>query len=104
MLAGANEADLSDDYQHYLKSLPVYQPSNNIRHRLGGHLFLAFWLPVMTFAKLTVTATVSSNGMVPFSVAYFVRAIIITMWFAHDHLHAPLWGCGDGLEVLSTDN
>jgi len=103
MIHGAEELLLPESYRKYLELVPSYRPPEAIRRRLGATIFLAFWIPMMSFAEaLTkVTANYDGQGNVPELVKFIVRFILRAMWLYHDFFHSYLWGRGDGIDGYS---
>lgn len=54
----------------------------------------------MTFAESLTKLTVDwdGHGNVPAFTKFIVRCILLAMWYHHDHVHARIWGRGDGLD------
>jgi gliotoxin/aspirochlorine biosynthesis gamma-glutamylcyclotransferase len=84
------------DYQDYLQSIPVYEPSTSRRGRAGAAVFLGFWGPVMELMEKITRATLQEDGNAPAFVVWLVRFTVYLMWFIHDVFFAPLCGRGDG--------
>lgn len=99
---GATEASYPEDYQKYLRAIPVYKPPSGGPRRVGAALFLTVWVPIMALMEKITKAAIAWNGddsgNAPGAVIWLVRTIVMLMWWHHDHLHAPLWGRGDGLD------
>jgi hypothetical protein len=86
-------------YQLFLARITTYIPSEKPMHRIGAYLFLAFWVPVMSLMEKITKANLEDNqSTAPYWVIVMVRAVVWTMWAYHDHVHAPMWGRGDGLD------
>ncbi|OCL06617.1 hypothetical protein AOQ84DRAFT_296658 [Glonium stellatum] len=100
---GAKEANMPVSYQKFLASFHTYQPPAQGFRRVGATLFLFIWVPIMTLMEKLTKMTVkhSKRGNAPLWVVIVVRAVVISMWWWHDHVHAPFWGRGDGLEDCS---
>ncbi|KAF2106370.1 hypothetical protein BDV96DRAFT_507952 [Lophiotrema nucula] len=103
MFQGGQEAALPNYYQRYLDNLPHFEPPKSAHRRIGAALFLSFWTPLMMFAEALTKATANSdgNGNVPKVTKLIVRFILVVMWWYHDHVHASIWGRGDGLQISS---
>lgn len=100
MIHGGQEAALPYYYQNYLENLPHYEPPTSTYRRIGAALFVSVWTPIIMFAEALTKATVNfdGNGNVPMFAKFVVRLILVAMWWHHDHVHAPIWGRGDGLQ------
>jgi hypothetical protein len=90
---------MPDQYQQCLDSIPIYEPPEGRRGKAGAAIFFAFWGPIMGFMEKLTKATISGNGIAPYSVILLVRFTMVVIWFTHDVLFAPLFGRGDGNEV-----
>ncbi|KAI0419771.1 hypothetical protein F5X98DRAFT_384042 [Xylaria grammica] len=105
---GAIESKYPPGYQRYLKGISTYQPATHPRAKLGAKLFLCLWIPIMTVAERVTKFSIiwfgDEYGNAPYvSIILLIRAVVKTMWWHHDHLHAPIWGRGDGLDVPAVD-
>ena len=96
--AGALEADLPVQYRKYLDLLPLYNPSEQWRTRIGAGIFLVVWRPIMSVMEKFIKLTLQSDGRAPIFVAWLVRLVVGIMWFSHDFIFAPIFGRGDGLD------
>ena len=96
---GAQEAALPHAYQTFVAELPCYEAPKSGLRLLGAYLFLAVWMPVMSFAEWITgkTVNVDGHGNCPAWVQQLVRLILMVMWFHHDFIHSRMWGRGDGL-------
>jgi gliotoxin/aspirochlorine biosynthesis gamma-glutamylcyclotransferase len=97
---GAAEGRLPPEYQRYLNKLPYYNAPTHGFRRIGAALFLMIWIPIMTLMERITKMTVDKDGdgSAPLAVVRMVRACVVAMWWWHDHIHAPIWGRGDGRE------
>lgn len=102
---GAAEGHLPPDYQRYLNRLPYYKPPTHGFRSVGASMFLMIWMPVMTLMEWITKMTVDrdGDGSAPLPVIRLVRACVIAMWWWHDHIHAPIWGRGDGREDVDSE-
>lgn len=107
-MQGAAEHNLPTGYQHYLKSLPSFDPSafNASRHRrFGARVFLAFWIPLigylMRWVKLRATASLKTSGGASSQewgwMGGLIRMLFVVMWWYHDIVHAKIFGSGGGI-------
>ncbi|OTA66115.1 hypothetical protein K449DRAFT_431589 [Hypoxylon sp. EC38] len=102
IIDGASESNYPTDYQNYLKALPSYQKPARGSARIGAALFLSIWVPIMMLmeriTKMAISWHGDEAGNAPHFVIWLVRVTVMSMWWYHDHIHAPLWGRGDGLD------
>ncbi|ETS77612.1 hypothetical protein PFICI_09674 [Pestalotiopsis fici W106-1] len=96
---GADAAKFPLAYQKFLAGITEYHPSEKPMAKLGASLFLAFWRPVMSLMERITKASLKnrSTGYAPIWVIVMVRIVMVSMWFYHDFVHAPIWGRGDGM-------
>ncbi|KAK5636795.1 hypothetical protein RRF57_012507 [Xylaria bambusicola] len=108
VINGAAELNYPCNYQLYLKRIETYRPAKHALAKLGAYLFLFLWVPIMTIAEIITKISIAwfgdEYGNAPHAVILLVRAIVITMWWHHDHVHGPVWGRGDGLDAPSIRN
>ncbi|KAF2789637.1 hypothetical protein K505DRAFT_312825 [Melanomma pulvis-pyrius CBS 109.77] len=97
---GAKEARMPPAYQQFLENIITYTPRKGLLSRIGAALFLAFWIPVMLAMERITKAGLKNSGEsnAPTWVIIMVRLVVVSMWFYHDFIHAPIWGRGDGLD------
>ncbi|KAI0114670.1 hypothetical protein F4776DRAFT_325542 [Hypoxylon sp. NC0597] len=102
IIDGASESNYPTDYQNYLKALPSYEPPTRGSTRIGATLFLSIWVPIMMLmekiTKIAILWNGDEAGNAPHFVIWLVRITVMSMWWHHDHIHAPVWGRGDGLD------
>lgn len=67
---------------------------------MGATLFSTMWVPIMILMEKITKRAVrhDERGAAPEIVIWLVRMVVIVMWWYHDHIHAPFWGRGDGLD------
>jgi hypothetical protein len=47
--------------------------------------------------KRSISCSGDQEENAPALVIWLVRTAVAVMWWHHDHIHAPIWGRGDGL-------
>ncbi|KAL4783357.1 hypothetical protein BJX76DRAFT_348666 [Aspergillus varians] len=96
ILEGAQEFNLPETYQTFLKSLPVYRPAQTYRSHVGSWCFLVFWRrAIRMLARLTKVST-NERGHCPKWLGGVIVTVYRCMWGWHDQIHSRIWTRGDG--------
>lgn len=96
LIEGATENGLPEPYIQYLKSLPTFSPGQSTWGALGSSLFLGFFARAVRVLAFSTKLIVNEKGHCPRPLGTVIVWFYWGMWAWHDHVHARLWGRGDG--------
>lgn len=97
---GAEEHDLPDDYQAWLKSLQPYTITH-WRQRIGSLFFTFGWGFFFLILIVLSKKLADNNGRLPKWLAISMTVLFNLIWMSYDHIFKPL--CGDGERTEDED-
>lgn len=91
---GADEHDLPKEYKEYLHDLRPYTITTN-KQRLGRFVFLALWMPIVTFIFSTEKLFAGKDGRSPAWLVELTGAVFKAVWVSYDSFFFKLFGDGE---------
>ncbi|KAI9872975.1 MAG: hypothetical protein M1830_000980 [Pleopsidium flavum] len=91
---GADEHDLPKEYKQYLHELQPYTMTTN-KQRLGQFIFIALWVPIISFVFSAQKLFVGKGGRSPAWLVELMGAIFKAVWASYDGFFVKLFGDGE---------
>ncbi|KAK0271449.1 hypothetical protein LTR91_024570 [Friedmanniomyces endolithicus] len=91
---GAAELGLPLEYQDYLHAIRPYTITS-AKQRVGQYVFLAIWLPIVSFIFMTGKMFQDENGRLPPWMVELSGAIFKGVWASYDSFFEPMFGDGE---------
>ncbi|KAK0776356.1 hypothetical protein LTR91_024709 [Friedmanniomyces endolithicus] len=91
---GAAELGLPLEYQDYLHAIRPYTITS-AKQRVGQYVFLAIWLPIVSFIFMTGKMFQDENGRLPRWMVELSGAIFKGVWASYDSFFEPMFGDGE---------
>ncbi|KAK0294557.1 hypothetical protein LTS00_006758 [Friedmanniomyces endolithicus] len=91
---GAAELSLPLEYQDYLHAIHPYTITS-AKQRVGQYVFLAIWLPIVSFIFMTGKMFQDENGRLPPWMVELSGAIFKGVWASYDSFFEPMFGDGE---------